>query len=126
MTEPRQASADPRGEDTQRASRLESSLDTSQAHIARVYDYWLGGKDNFAADRAAGDAVIQAYPGVIATVRANRALLARMVRYLVGEAGIDVGTAPHRRGRRPGEHAGVANRVVDLRRRARLGVEFLQ
>ncbi|HEY2077728.1 MAG TPA: SAM-dependent methyltransferase [Streptosporangiaceae bacterium] len=71
-------------------------MDTSQAHMARVYDYWLGGKDNFAADRAAGDAVIQAYPGVIATVRANRALLARMVRYLAGEAGIvqflDIGT----------------------------------
>jgi len=96
MTEPRHASADQRGDDTQHASRLESSLDTSQAHMARVYDYWLGGKDNFAADRAAGDAVIQAYPGVIATVRANRALLARMVRYLAGEAGIvqflDIGT----------------------------------
>jgi hypothetical protein len=96
MAEPGQASADHPGTDTEHASRLESSLDTSQAHIARVYDYWLGGKDNFAADRAAGDAVIQAYPGVIATVRANRALLARMVRYLAGEAGIvqflDLGT----------------------------------
>jgi hypothetical protein len=96
MTEPRQASASHRGEDTQQASKLESSLDTSQAHIARVYDYWLGGKENFAADRAAGDAVIQAYPGVIATVRANRALLVRMVRYLAVEAGIaqflDLGT----------------------------------
>jgi hypothetical protein len=96
MTEPGQPSADQSSEDTQHASKLESSLDTSQAHIARVYDYWLGGKDNFAADRAAGDAVIQAYPGVIATVRANRALLARMVRYLAGEAGIvqflDIGT----------------------------------
>jgi len=64
--------------------------------MARVYDYWLGGKDNFAADRAAGDAVIQAYPAVITTVRANRALLTRMVRYLAGEAGIvqflDIGT----------------------------------
>ena len=38
-------------------------IDTSVAHSARVHDYWLGGKDNFAADRAAGDAVIQAYPG---------------------------------------------------------------
>ncbi len=37
-------------------------IDTSVAHSARVHDYWLGGKDNFAADRAAGDAVIQAYP----------------------------------------------------------------
>jgi hypothetical protein len=73
-----------------------SRVDTGNAHIARVYDYWLGGKDHFAADRAAGDAVIQAYPGVITTVRANRALLARMVRYLADEAGIaqflDIGT----------------------------------
>ncbi len=64
--------------------------------MARVYDYWLGGKDNYAADRAAGAAVMQAYPGVITTVRAIRALLARMVRYLAGEAGIgqflDIGT----------------------------------
>jgi hypothetical protein len=71
-------------------------LDTSVAHIARVYDYWLGGKDNFAADRAAGDAALQAYPGLASSVRANRAFLARAVRYLAGEAGIrqflDVGT----------------------------------
>ena len=38
------------------------TFDTSVAHIARVYDYWLGGKDNFAADRAAGEQVIAAYP----------------------------------------------------------------
>jgi len=72
------------------------TFDTSVAHMARVYDYWLGGKDNFAADRAAGDAVIQAYPAVITTVRANRALLVRAVRFLAGEAGIrqflDIGT----------------------------------
>jgi hypothetical protein len=78
------------------AGGAQSPLDTGVAHIARVYDYWLGGKDNYAADRAAGDAVIQAYPGVITTVRANRALLTRMVRYLAGEAGItqflDLGT----------------------------------
>ena len=71
-------------------------LDTSVAHIARVYDYWLGGKDNFAADRAAGDAALQAYPGLASSVRANRAFLARAVRYLAGEAGIgqflDIGT----------------------------------
>ncbi len=72
-----------------RAGGTRTSFDAGVAHIARVYDYWLGGKDNYAADRAAGDAVIQAYPGVIATVRANRALLARMVRYLAGEAGIE-------------------------------------
>ena len=71
-------------------------LDTSVAHIARVYDYWLGGKDNFAADRAAGDAALQAYPGLVSSVRANRAFLGRAVRYLAGEAGIrqflDIGT----------------------------------
>jgi len=97
MTEVTPASAGDRGDDTDGSdSRFASYFDTSKAHMARVYDYWLGGKDNFAADRAAGDAVIQAYPAVITTVRANRALLTRMVRYLAGEAGIvqflDIGT----------------------------------
>jgi hypothetical protein len=72
------------------------ALDTSVAHSARVHDYWLGGKDNFAADRAAGDAVMQAYPGIVMSVRANRAFLARAVRFLTAEAGIrqflDIGT----------------------------------
>jgi hypothetical protein len=72
------------------------TFDTSVAHIARVYDYWLGGKDNYAADRAAGDAALQAYPDLVSSVRANRAFLARVVRYLAGEAGIrqflDIGT----------------------------------
>ena len=40
-------------------------IDTSVAHSARVHDYWLGGKDNYAADRAAGDAVMAAYPGIV-------------------------------------------------------------
>jgi hypothetical protein len=66
------------------------------AHSARVHDYWLGGKDNYAADRAAGDAVKAAYPGIVMSVRANRAFLARVVRFLAGEAGIrqflDIGT----------------------------------
>ena len=57
------------------------TIDTSVAHSARVHDYWLGGKDNFAADRAAGDAVMAAYPGIVMSVRANRAFLARVVRY---------------------------------------------
>ena len=71
-------------------------LDTGTAHIARVYDYWLGGKDNFAADRAAGEEALEAFPGLISSVRANRAFLARTVRYLAGERGIrqflDIGT----------------------------------
>ena len=72
------------------------SIDTSVAHVARVYDYWLGGKDNFAADRQAGEQAIQAYPDIVYSVRANRAFLARTVRYLAAEAGIrqflDIGT----------------------------------
>jgi O-methyltransferase involved in polyketide biosynthesis len=71
-------------------------LDTSVAHPARVYDYWLGGKDNFAADREAAEQVIAANPDVLGGVRANRACLGRAVRYLAGEAGVrqflDVGT----------------------------------
>jgi hypothetical protein len=71
-------------------------LDVSVAHPARVYDFWLGGKDNFAADREAAEQVIAANPSVLPGVRANRAFLGRAVRYLAGEAGIrqflDIGT----------------------------------
>jgi transposase len=71
-------------------------IDTSVAHQARVYDYWLGGKDNFAADREVGDKAIQASPDLPAVARANRAFLGRAVRFLAGEAGIrqflDIGT----------------------------------
>jgi hypothetical protein len=73
-----------------------ADIDTSVAHIARVYDYWLGGKDNFTPDREAGDEAIAAYPQLVSSVRANRAFLARTVRYLAGEVGIrqflDIGT----------------------------------
>jgi len=73
-----------------------SRLDTGTAHIARVYDYWLGGKDNFTADRVAGDEALEAFPGLISSVRANRAFLARVVRYLATQRGIrqflDIGT----------------------------------
>ena len=72
------------------------SFDTSVAHVARVYDYWLGGKDNFAADRAAGDQAIEAFPNIPMSARANRAYQARVVRFLAGEVGIrqflDIGT----------------------------------
>jgi hypothetical protein len=72
------------------------ALDTSVAHPARVYDYWLGGKDNFAVDRDAAEQVIAANPTVLPGVRANRAFLGRAVRYLAEEAGIrqflDLGT----------------------------------
>jgi hypothetical protein len=71
-------------------------INVTMAHPARVYDYLLGGKDNFAADRALGDAVAKAMPSAREMVRANRAFLGRAVRYLVTEAGVrqflDVGT----------------------------------
>ena len=73
-----------------------AEIDTSVAHPARVYDYWLGGKDNFTADREAGDRVLAATPGLRERVRANRAFLVRAVRYLAAEAGVrqflDIGT----------------------------------
>jgi hypothetical protein len=59
-----------------------------QPNLARVYDYLLGGKDNFAADRAVGDRIIATVPAVQMGVLAQRAVLGRVVRYLVGEAGI--------------------------------------
>jgi trans-aconitate methyltransferase len=74
----------------------QTSFDTSVAHVARVYNYWLGGKDNFAADRAAGEQAIKAFPNIVLSARANRAFLARAVRFLAEEAGIrqflDIGT----------------------------------
>ena len=72
------------------------NFDTSVPHIARVYDYWLGGKDNFAADRVMGERTLQAYPNLVFSVRANRAFLARTVRFLAAGRGIrqflDIGT----------------------------------
>jgi len=71
-------------------------FDTSVAHQARIYDYLLGGKDNYAADRAAAEAVLKIYPDMAFTARANRAFLGRAVRYLAAQAGIrqflDIGT----------------------------------
>jgi S-adenosyl methyltransferase len=63
-------------------------LDTRVAHPARVYDFWLGGKDNFEIDRIAGEAGIRAFPGTVPSVHANRAFLARTVNYLTARAGI--------------------------------------
>ena len=73
-----------------------AGLDTNVPHIARVYDYWLGGKDNFAADRDAAEKVITAFPDIQISVRAQRAFLGRAVHFLVAEAGVrqflDIGT----------------------------------
>jgi hypothetical protein len=71
-------------------------FDPSIPHSARIYSYWLGGKDHFPADRQAAEAVIRQRPHVVAGARANRAFLARAVRYLAAERGIrqflDIGT----------------------------------
>ena len=71
-------------------------FDPSVPHPARVYAYWLGGKDHYPADRQAAEEVIRRRPQVVAGARANRAFLSRVVRYLAGECGIrqflDIGT----------------------------------
>ncbi|HLK73734.1 MAG TPA: SAM-dependent methyltransferase [Streptosporangiaceae bacterium] len=68
----------------------------SVAHVARVYDYLLGGKDNFAVDREAAEQAIRINPDVVSTARANRAFGIRTTGYLVSQAGIrqflDIGT----------------------------------
>ena len=72
------------------------AFDTSVAHHARIYDYLLGGKDNYAADRKAGDALIEAYPTMVDRAGANRAFLGGAVRFRAAEGGIrqflDIGT----------------------------------
>ena len=72
------------------------AFDTSRAHQARMYDYFLGGKDNYAADRDAAEAWLKIDPKAAFSSRANRAFLGRAVRYLAGDAGmrqfLDIGT----------------------------------
>jgi O-methyltransferase involved in polyketide biosynthesis len=75
---------------------LMEGIDITVPHSARIWNYWLGGKDNYPVDRAAGDAFLKAYPGMAAEARANRQFLSRAIRYLVIEAGVrqflDIGT----------------------------------
>jgi hypothetical protein len=71
-------------------------IDTTVPHSARIWNYWLGGKDNYLVDREAGDKYREAYPQIVDIARAGRQFLARAVRFLAAEAGvrqfIDVGT----------------------------------
>jgi hypothetical protein len=80
----------------QPATDARPKIDTTVPHPARRYDYWLGGKDNFAADRDSGDAVAAAWPAIRTAVIENRAFLRRAVTFLAEEAGIrqflDIGT----------------------------------
>ncbi|GIM94396.1 SAM-dependent methyltransferase [Paractinoplanes toevensis] len=65
-----------------------NELDTSVVHSARRYNYWLGGKDNFAVDRESGDAITKIYPQIIPDVRGNREWMHRGVRHVVADLGI--------------------------------------
>jgi len=76
--------------------RLPPTRDITAAHAARVYDYWLGGKDNFAADRIAAEEMIAVRPTIIRDIRANRAFPGRAARFPASDAGrrqfLDIGT----------------------------------
>ncbi|MFD7935053.1 SAM-dependent methyltransferase [Streptomyces sp. NPDC059755] len=71
-------------------------IDTSRPHTARIWNYWLGGRDNYEVDRVTGDRIRELHPGIGAYARADRLFLGRAVRHLVTEAGVrqflDVGT----------------------------------
>jgi hypothetical protein len=71
-------------------------IDTTVPHSARIWNYWLGGKDNYPVDRAASDQYREVFPGIVDIARASRQFLTRAVRYLAGEAQIrqflDIGT----------------------------------
>ena len=65
-----------------------AGIDPTIPNIARMYDYYLGGKDNFPADRQAAEQTLKAFPNARIAARANRAFLHRSTRYLAAEAGI--------------------------------------
>ncbi len=71
-------------------------IHSSIPHSARIWNYWLGGKDNYEVDRAVGEEIKKVFPGIVTTARADRMFLGRAVRHLVEEAGIrqflDIGT----------------------------------
>ncbi|MFH0172469.1 SAM-dependent methyltransferase [Streptomyces cacaoi] len=71
-------------------------IDTTRPHTARIWNYWLGGRDNYEVDRATGDRIRELHPGIGAYARADRLFLGRAVKHLVTEAGIrqflDIGT----------------------------------
>ncbi len=73
-----------------------AKIDTTVPVSARIWNYWLGGKDYYPVDKEAGDQFAQIYPGIFDGARASRYFIARVVRYLAGEAGIrqflDIGT----------------------------------
>ncbi|NJQ02682.1 SAM-dependent methyltransferase [Streptomyces zingiberis] len=97
---------------------LPTGIDTSVAHSARMYDYWLGGSNNFEADRELGRAFELAIPGIRTMARENRRFLGRAIRQMAGEAGIrqflDIGAGVPAPGDTPSvtELAAPGSRVV--------------
>ncbi|MGH3979447.1 MAG: SAM-dependent methyltransferase [Pseudonocardiaceae bacterium] len=77
-------------------SELDSKIKFDVPHSARIWNYWMGGKDNYEVDRAAGDAVVAVYPDIVTMATQSRQFLIRAVRFLAGEVGIhqflDIGT----------------------------------
>jgi S-adenosyl methyltransferase len=73
-----------------------TKLDASVPHSARLWNYWLGGKDNFAADREVADQILAMVPEMVTSARADREFLGRVVRHMAGVEGIrqflDIGT----------------------------------
>jgi hypothetical protein len=73
-----------------------NKIDVTRPHSARVWNYWLRGKDNYAVDRVVGDKIREVFPGIVDIARGSRAFLGRAVRYLAAEVGIrqflDIGT----------------------------------
>jgi hypothetical protein len=84
------------GTDDEYWSKGAARIDMTRPHPARRYDYWLGGKDNFQADREAAEAIAAVFPHIRTAARENRAFMQRAVRFLAAEAGIrqflDIGT----------------------------------
>ena len=78
------------------AEPVPTDIDMSRSHSARIWNYWLGGKDNYAIDRQVGEGFRAIYPGIVPTAKSVRACLGRAVSFLVAEAGVrqflDIGT----------------------------------
>jgi O-methyltransferase involved in polyketide biosynthesis len=86
----------PVADNSSTSSQVPPEVNTNVPQTARIWNYWLDGKDNFPVDRQVGDQILEAFPAIVENARASRAFLARAVRYLAGEAGIrqflDIGT----------------------------------
>ena len=114
------------------ASPFAQAVDTTRPNIARVYDYWLGGKDNFAADREEAERMLTVYPLLRERARENRLFLARAVTWLAKQGirqFLDIGsglpTAQNTHRDRPGSRSGLPGGVRRLRPRRCLARQAL-